>query len=61
MDPNAALRELRKLAAKDWTGKDTDELTPAEVYELHTDHCRMADLFEGLDQWMKTGGFSPWR
>lgn len=61
MDPRAALTELRELAAKDWTGfSSPEEMTPEQRDELHTDHCRMAELVEGLDQWMRRGGFSPW-
>lgn len=63
MDPNANLREQLKLAAVDWTGKDTGELSPAELSRLHSDHCRLCELVEGLDQWIAHGGFLPdrWR
>jgi hypothetical protein len=63
MDPNANLREQLKLAAVDWTGKDTNELSPEELSKLHIAHMRLCDLVESLDQWLTKGGFMTdrWR
>lgn len=63
MDPDANLTEQLELAAVDWTGKDTDELTPQELSDLHDAHIRLCDLVQALDQWRTRGGFLParWR
>jgi hypothetical protein len=50
MDPDEALRELRRLAALAEEGPEF--LVPAEV-------ARMAELFQGLDAWLTSGGFAP--
>lgn len=59
MDPNANLKQQRALAARDWTGKDEHELTPAEIAELLDAHTRLSELVESLDQWITRGGFLP--
>ena len=59
MDPTANLAKQRELAAVDWTGKETEELSPSELCELHINHIRLCELVEGLDQWISKGGFLP--
>lgn len=60
MDPNAALERLRRLAtqileAKGHRGHQGEFFTPLEGLA-----CDMADLFEGLDEWIsKKKGFLP--
>lgn len=55
MDPNTALKQLRFLVAR------------AHAASLRTDISviadEMADVFNGLDNWLSTGGFLPdaWR
>lgn len=61
MDPNANLTEQIELASRDWTGKDTAELTPEEITELHDAHVRLCELVAGLDGWISKGGFLPRR
>lgn len=51
MDPNAALNELRELAAECLRNADTRD--PNAV--------RVAELIEGLDGWLHGGGFLPAR
>lgn len=53
MDPNECLAQLRELAAKT-VGEQHPNLD-AEAASAY----RMAELFEGLDQWIKRGGFLP--
>jgi len=49
MDPNAALRELRDIMA---LIKSHRRMTSEQL-----DH--MAELFDGLDEWLSRGGFFP--
>jgi hypothetical protein len=52
MDPNAALENARKLAAKTTHGSwDTEKL--ANLGE------ELAETFQGLDEWLSRGGFKP--
>jgi hypothetical protein len=55
MDPNEALRKLRKLAKQ-----LLDEGNAGDAAELGLD---MAEQFQSLDEWMSKGGFVPtdWR
>lgn len=52
MDPNAALRRLRDLL----NGEDFDEADVASASETLNEAI---DVFEGLDSWIKSGGFLP--
>jgi hypothetical protein len=61
MDPNANLMEQLSIARADWTGKDTEELTPSELSVLHAEHIRLCDLVESLDQWITNVGYLPER
>ena len=61
MDPDANLTEQLDLANMDWTGKESDELTPDEIDELHVAHIRLCELVEALDRWIVKGGFLPTR
>jgi hypothetical protein len=47
MDPDAALEELRRIAA--FACNDPDSV----------DAGYLAELFEGLDKWIVGGGFLP--
>ena len=49
MDPDEALRQLRALVKQILDGKPYSE---DDVGEL-------AELFDGLDQWLVRGGFAP--
>lgn len=53
MDPNATLNALRALLAK-FRQQDID----GTVYDWH-DLARVAELAEGLDEWISKGGFLP--
>lgn len=46
MDPNAALNELREMVAAINNGRTPD-----------LEH--LAEVFEGLDDWISRGGFLP--
>lgn len=48
MDPNAALAEIRKLTRDVLKGRADEE-----------DIERLAELIEGLDNWLSKGGFLP--
>ena len=48
MDPNAALDELRSWVDGDLSGRPAQERAD-----------RMAELVDGLDQWLSKGGFLP--
>jgi hypothetical protein len=52
MDPNAALDEIRAIVTRIQNGT---------AHDLDSD--RLAELFAGLDDWIKSGGFLPtaWR
>jgi hypothetical protein len=54
MDPNAALAEIRHLAAsiRNSASKSVDRAVAA-------DGERLADMVLALDDWMKRGGFLP--
>ncbi len=61
MDPEANLREQRKLAAEIVSAPDpVDE---AGYIELDERANRLADLVQALDEWLTKGGFLPadWR
>ncbi len=53
MDPNAALDELRALAAEQNAAPVRSQADEAATA------ARMADLFQALDQWISRGGFLP--
>jgi hypothetical protein len=53
MDPNVCLVLMREIAAK--TVDDRHPNLDAAASAAY----RMAELFEGLDQWIKQGGFLP--
>ena len=46
MDPNAALTEIREITARATAGKSFDA-------------DKLAELVDGLDQWLSRGGFRP--
>jgi hypothetical protein len=48
MDPNTTVSEMRRIAARFQAGEATPE-----------DAERLAELFEGLDNWLLDGGFPP--
>lgn len=50
MDPDEALRQLREEAARILEAADNEE---------EADATRMAELFQGLDEWVVRGGFLP--
>lgn len=50
MDVVSTLAQLRVLAAM-VLSEDSDDMPYGE---------QMAELFNALDAWMKSGGFSPW-
>lgn len=51
MDPEQALSELRELAKATLADDSADDL-PEKATQL-------AELFDGLDQWLSRGGFMP--
>lgn len=51
MDPNACLREIRAL----YSIELNDNARPLKVTEAY----RLAELIEGLDQWLSKGGALP--
>lgn len=52
MDPDKCLETCRSLAKK--------ILQEADMERIHTDKGeRLAELFEGLDTWISSGGFLP--
>lgn len=53
MDPNRALADIRRLVARLDAGFNGPEpFDPADAHEL-------AELVDGLDQWLSRGGFLP--
>lgn len=52
MDPNAALLELRKELAQ-------EPGCYSEGIDCEIDINRVIELFNGLDQWLSSGGFMP--
>lgn len=61
MDPNAALREIRRLIQR--INADMDH-APDDAQELHqqcnpSDVARLTELVHSLDQWCSAGGFLP--
>ena len=50
MDPDATLQEIRTLSAALLEGNSRD---------IERDGERVAELFDGLDGWLKGGGFLP--
>ena len=60
MDPDEALRELLELAARN-ANNDVDAMTSAEITGAAYDASRMADLVEGLDQWLSRASCLPER
>jgi hypothetical protein len=64
MDPNANLREQRKLvremmAIHDRADVSTGEYLPADRVRCLELAYRLAELVEALDDWIKSGGFLP--
>lgn len=56
MDPNAALLELRRIVSGEaYPSRDED----GAFYDAQGQAMRMAELFEGLDEWLSRGGFLP--
>lgn len=53
MDPDAALERLRELAKATDPDGDGDYEDPVYLLE------EMAVVFDGLDQWLSSGGFLP--
>ncbi len=54
MDPDANLREMRRLVRK----------MVDDEYEVDSDDAmRLVELVQALDEWLSTGGFLPqsWR
>jgi len=58
MDPNAALRRLREILAGDHS-ENPDHWTQVDEGELESVIEEASTLFDGLDEWLKSGGFSP--
>ena len=58
MDPNATLREIRKLV-EEIQRRTLDE----EECNVSDDFVRLAELTQALDEWICKGGFLPneWR
>jgi hypothetical protein len=62
MDPDAALTRIRELAAEIISG--ADEVDDYDGFgHLDTEAVDIAEAFQGLDGWIKSGGFLPkdWR
>lgn len=61
MDPDAALERLRELAAEIIGRTDGESYDYVEITADLGDE--LAETFEGLDEWIKKGGFLPkdWR
>lgn len=52
MDPDKCLETCRALARR--------ILQEADLERIHTDKGeRLAELFQGLDEWLTKGGFPP--
>ncbi len=53
MDPTANLAEQRRIVARFIDG-------PADGHETaSSDHARLCELVEALDEWLSRGGFLP--
>lgn len=65
MDPNAALQRLRELMQeiREYLDENCDEENDkqnAPVFQEFTELANEAvDVWDGLDEWMKKGGFVP--
>ncbi len=60
MDPNAALENIRSLVASiiesiDEQDEHDDENCSVDVGDV----SMLCDTFNGLDNWLKSGGFKP--
>jgi hypothetical protein len=59
MDPNTALTELREKLDRLGSILDHDERLPEDREKIESLTSRVVDLFDGLDEWVKTGGALP--
>lgn len=55
MDPDAALARIRELVEEITQRIDADE----EFDHVDDEANEVADIFRGLDEWIKKGGFLP--
>jgi hypothetical protein len=58
MDPDEALRRLRSILLELEEGLD-EELGEATYRDVEDDVSTLIDVFSGLDNWLKKGGFLP--
>ncbi len=61
MDPNATLEEMRLLIASIMHRHEHADLDRSKglATEQHHDAARLAELAEGLDNWLSRGGSLP--
>lgn len=57
MDPNEALKELREIVNK--LNEKDNKYSWGEGRAISVDEQGFMIKFEGLDQWLSTGGFLP--
>lgn len=60
MDPNATLEEMRRISKEILEARHDQEMTPGERFRsIETSATRLAELSQGLDEWLLKGGFLP--
>lgn len=59
MDPDAALAEIRSLREEIFDTQDNTADGPAKDTALAEMAVRLAELIQGLDRWIRRGGFLP--
>lgn len=63
MDPNEALKEIRELVTDLMKGERESTLSPEKTAQRLDDGDRLAELIDGLDEWLSKGGYlpGPWK
>lgn len=66
MDPNAALEQMRSLRAEiveyldaHSDDEEEDQENAPEFAEYQAKVSELMDVLDGIDEWMKRGGFLP--